>query len=192
MVTPPIAINRRNKMQTHKEYEIYKNHAIYITQDEDVPNPRHESDNIAKMICWHPFYQIGDHHNWDNHKDFKAHLAQNKNIYSQPLYLYNHTNLVLSTTPFNCQWDSGQTGWIIIEDADLIQDTGKCKAICEAEIKEYNQFINGEVYCYEIIELYDYQTIDECGGFYSKLYCLDAAKEMIDHRIRNSMLLPDN
>ena len=39
-----------------------------------------------------------------------------------PLYLYDHSGISMKTTPFSCQWDSGQVGWIYVEKKKCLQE----------------------------------------------------------------------
>lgn len=99
-----------------------------------------------------------------------------------PLYLYDHSGLIIRTYPFSCPWDSGQVGWIYATHEKIKEEFGKIneetlkktEEILRTEVKEYNHYINGDVYGYvlqrikvcpqcnqEVIE-----EIDSCFGFY--------------------------
>ena len=39
-------------------------------------------------------------------------LWMKENLVYLPVYLYDHSGLVLQTTPFSCPWDSGHVGII--------------------------------------------------------------------------------
>lgn len=77
----------------------------------------------------------------------------------KPLYLYDHSGLTISTTPFSCQWDSGQIGWVYVEVEKI---RGDIDDVIEGEVKIYDTFLRGEFYCYT---LYDGDNeIESCGG----------------------------
>ena len=73
-----------------------------------------------------------------------------------PLYLYDHSNITMSTKPFSCPWDSGHVGYIYVSMDDLRQEYGsdysdkelrtKGKRILEDEVEEYAQYIRGDVF----------------------------------------------
>lgn len=88
-----------------------------------------------------------------------------------PLYIYEHSGVCLSTSPFNDPWDSGQVGYIYctLEDAkkqwgiDPDQNTWKerAKAEMENEVEIYNTFLGGG--CYRI-------AVENFAGDFSMLY----------------------
>jgi len=114
----------------------YKGHRIQIHYDEDGPNPRTEFDNITHMICFHKRYNLGDKHDYKNwHEFWDWRLEQRDNLWCQNLYLYDHSGLSISMTPFSCQWDSGHVGFIYIEKSDEWQTEEQARKFCEGEIK---------------------------------------------------------
>jgi len=92
-----------------------------------------------------------------------------------PLYLYDHSGITMSASPFHCPWDSGQVGYIYVslEDAQknwlLHEDTSWNEQVSwfdderptlrEAsrrnlliEVEVYDQFLTGEVYGFVVEE----------------------------------------
>ena len=95
-----------------------------------------------------------------------------------PLYLYDHSGITMSTTPFSCPWDSGQVGWIIVSWEDVKNKVGDKTAvevgeILKNEVKEYDYYLRGECYGFEIMSLDEcdkcstsrIDSIDGCTGF---------------------------
>ena len=72
--------------------------------------------------------------------------------HAQPIYLYDHSGLTVSTRRFSDAWDSGQLGWIAIEREKLEKlglkgdDAERIKEIVESEMKTWDQYLTGEVY----------------------------------------------
>lgn len=151
-------------------------YTITIAIDTDVVNPREDYDHAGKMISWHNKYQLGDKHTWgvESFQAFKE--AHPEHLYL-PIYLYDHSGITISTGPFSCQWDSGQVGWIYIEASDIESEFGgdrqQAEKCLESEIKEYDDYIRGEVYGYTITK--DGEDIDSCWGMYGFEYCKEAA-----------------
>ena len=93
----------------------------YLTIDhENYPENPREWDNLTKMVCFHRKYNLGDKHTY-NHNDYNGWDEMKKEIIKKenvgvilPLYLYDHSGITISTTPFHCGWDSGQIGFIYI------------------------------------------------------------------------------
>lgn len=119
--------------QTHR----FPNGIVEIHFDPDPCDPRKDFDHLAKMVCWHRQYALGDYHPqihntrdlWqdlatDIHPDFPDEdsdslLKHRRAIVSKhfvvlPIYLYDHSGITISTGPFSCPWDSGQVGWIYV------------------------------------------------------------------------------
>lgn len=80
-----------------------------------------------------------------------------------PLYLYDHSGITISTAPFSCPWDSGQVGFISVSKAKVREEFGiqritakvreKAEEILRGEVKDYDQYLQGEVWAFEIKEL---------------------------------------
>lgn len=92
------------------------------------------------------------------------------------LYRYKHGNVLFEigeSNPFNCQFDSGLSGWIVIPKNDIRKEYGckriskklldKIKNIISCEMKEYESYCNGEAYGYELINSDGEE--DSCYGF---------------------------
>ena len=163
-----------------KELNTYK---IKIYQDNNPMNPRQEWENFGNMICFHRRYKkLGDEDNYYNSSDYsdwddmeKAIIKQEKAVIILPLYLYDHSGITMSTTPFTCSWDSGQIGFIYVTKADILKEF-KCKKITkqlkdrmteilQSEVKIYDKYLTGEVYGY-VIEDVRGKVVDSCWGFF--------------------------
>lgn len=180
---------------------------LRILQD-DAGNPR-EWDNLGTMVCSHGRYNLGDEqdfkpeyaNNWGEH--IAEYFSQESGIDIDPgnyqksvekilnwvsenvvinnLYLYDHSGITISTSPFSCRWDSGQVGFIYctlkqaIEyfslPADSTWDTAieewygenkgqqvSLKTVVErmlnGEVETYDQYLTGDVYMF-IVEEWD-------------------------------------
>jgi hypothetical protein len=106
-----------------------------------------------------------------------------------PVYLYDHSGLTLSTSPFSCPWDSGQVGYIYIpmltarrEYPGLDGDDLRNRAIktLKAEVEEYSAYLAGEVYGWFIKDDVG-ETLDSCWGYYGYLHAEQEAKEVLQH-----------
>ena len=114
-----------------------------------------------------------------------------------PLYLYDHSGLTMNTTGFSCPWDSGQVGYIYVTHKRICEEYGvkrvtalvkdqhgkKIRAIdmarrvLEAEVKIYDYYLKGEVYCY-VVEDKNGEHLDSCGGYLGgKAYSGDSQEE---------------
>ena len=99
-------------------------YAVKIERDETADSPRGDC-NIATMSCSHSRYTLGDIQ--ENHGRFLDRMKKlcggeykiPGRVAVLPLYLFDHSGITLSTTPFSCPWDSGQVGVIYVHIDDL-------------------------------------------------------------------------
>jgi hypothetical protein len=175
---------------------------ITIQQDDNPDSPR-SWDNLGTMVCFHKRYDLGDKHDYD-FNDYSSWSEMEKAIVKNedaavilPLYLYDHSGITISTTPFSCRWDSGQIGFIFCTKKDMesefIKLSGqdlieRCEVLLKGEVETYDQYLTGDVYGYEIYELstcdhgHEHEEfVDSCWGFYGEDECLSEAESIVNH-----------
>jgi hypothetical protein len=175
--------------------EEYKGYTIRIQPDTYPENPREAWDNATTMVCFHGRYQLGDKHTyrsqdyggWDS---LRKALEADGAVVVYPLYLYDHSGITISTTPFSCPWDSGQVGWTFMTREQMKECFGEFKRITptlrkraeshiEAEVDTYDRYIKGDIWEYYIEK--DGEFVDSCSGYYEDInYVLGEAKSVID------------
>lgn len=115
-----------------------------------------------------------------------------KHLIMLDLYLYDHSGITMSTTNFNCPWDSGSVGFIYVPVAKIKAEYGwkvltkarreKIETHLRNEVHTYDNYLTGEVYGYEIQQLGtctgEWMLVDSCWGFYSYE---EAPAVMLDH-----------
>ena len=175
--------------------EIYNGYTIEIHTDEDPMNPR-ENDNLGTMVCYHRRYDLGDKHDHGNQDSFKEYLKKNeKHIIMLPLYLYDHSGITMNTTGFSCPWDSGMVGIIYVSKEKVRKEYGwkvltkarieKIKEYLKGEVKEYDQFLTGEVYGY-VVKDSTGKEIHSCWGYWGsdhEAHLLPSARGEVDATI---------
>lgn len=125
-----------------------------------------------------------------------------KHYITLPLYLYDHSGITISTSPFSCPWDSGQVGIIYITKKKIVEEYGwkklgknKRKKIIEYLVNEvecYDQYLTGDVYGFRAIELDEdgdeLEELDSCWGYFGRDWkengLLAEAQSAIDYRIK--------
>ena len=158
-----------------QNYKITENKILRISQDTDAQDPRKEWDNLGTIHIGDNRYFRGDIKlDWDNFDPSDYAICLN-------VYAYIHSGIVLSCSPFDCKWDSGQSGFITITKDQLIseygadnEETRKNATDCLiGEIETFSQYLGGSVYGFELIELrrcsggHDHEyVLDSCWGFY--------------------------
>jgi hypothetical protein len=93
-----------------------------------------------------------------------------------PLYLYDHSGITMNTYGFSCPWDSGMLGWITCEKKDILETYGslspktieQAKSCLQAEVEEYDHYLRGDCYGYQITDEYG-EEVDSCWGFIGDL-----------------------
>lgn len=124
-------------------------------------NPR-EDDNLSIIVASHrrydfqddnaPKVQFSDFGSW---AEVQEHLEQEHGaVHVKPLYLYDHGGQSISTRSFvgrshHGEWDSGQVG-LVFTTKERIGVIGtpedRIDAVIEAEIEEYDKYIQGQPY----------------------------------------------
>jgi hypothetical protein len=158
----------------------HKGYDITLWVDEHAESPR-EWDNMGTMVCFHKRYDLGDKHEYT--MDELNKLVQRPKIISLPLYLYDHSGLTISTSPFSCPWDSGQVGYIFVSPSKVRKDMcvkvitdeviAKAKALLQSEVDMYDAYVRGSVCGYTVQK--EGRTVDSVGGYYSHTSALDDA-----------------
>jgi len=189
----------------------YRGYTIEIESDNDPLNPRTDYDTGTVMVCQHGCYSLGDEkhgvdlggcNNWADVK--QAIIDQKSPIVILPLYLYDHSGITMNTTGFGCRFDSGQVGFIFVDEAkcDMIGwtkeyiatltngDNPKYKGkereeiltdFMISDVETYDNYISRQVYRFEIDGIEDEYS---CGGFFGydheKSGLLSEARSSID------------
>lgn len=147
---------------------------VKIVRDDDPPNPRIDYDHLGTMACWHKRYKLGD---VQPKEDPEAWLRDNapKGSIVLPLYLYDHGGITISASAFSCRFDSGHVGYIICPLEKILEffniekinpeAVDQVTKILLSEVKEYDDYLTGNVWGYSI-ETGDGEVIDSCFGFF--------------------------
>ena len=168
---------------------------LKVVYDEGYESPRDVNDTLGKMVCFHNRYGLGDAHNnkisdfesWDEVcESILKTYGRNNIAVIMPLYLYDHSGLSISTTPYSCRWDSGQIGFIFATKEDVRSNfkvkrvtsklVERTREILLAEVEEYDSYLKGEVFGF-ILEDLEGNEIESFWGFIGT----DSIKDMKDY-----------
>jgi hypothetical protein len=181
-----------------------ENYLIKIFQDDTPDDPRGD-DNLGKMVCFNRNYNLGDKHeyeqdNYSNWNELEADIMKReKPCVIVPLWIYDHSGISISTARI-CQWDSSMVGFAFITTEAFKKEHGykrltakrirQAEKFLKGEIETYNQYLTGDVYGYEIVEVskcdqdHEHEKfMDSCWGFYGMEYCLKEAEAVVGHFI---------
>ena len=166
----------------------YNGYTIKIFQDDCPESPRTWC-NLGTMLCLHPRYALGDEHSRKDADEIQQYINDNDCI-ALRVYLLDHSGLTISVNLFDCPWDSGQVGWIVAEKAKILKEYGvetldnetieKVKKVLKSEVDTYNQYLNLDVYGYEIVDAKG-EVIDSCWGFYGYDHCIEEATAAVKY-----------
>lgn len=163
---------------------------VYI--DDDAGDPREWTETISNILIKHPNYTLGDdinidttpYRSWD--ELYEKITSRDDVIEATPIYLYEHGGLTISTSPYNCIWDSGQAGivWITTDDVkryygEVTEETIQ-QAIeeMEREIELYDCYIRGDVYRYTLTDSQG-EYIEGTGSIYGYTTLIEELREYI-------------
>ena len=160
----------------------YKGVEIRVSFDDDPAlNPRLD-DCFGTIVDKVSRYELGDAGSYIEKSD----LVEGKDCVL-PLYIYDHSGITISTTPFGCQWDSGLIGYVYVTEDRIKEEFGveevstdlrkQAMKILRSEVEIYDKFIRGEMYWYD-------SDISSCGGYFDMESMIDDAKSEIDHYIK--------
>jgi len=129
--------------------------------------------------------KIGTEEDPDGLSDELVKEMLNEHFVMLPLFLHDHSGLTMRTSSFNDPWDSSQVGWIYVSIDDIKKEFGevvvddatlkKARQILDTEVCEYNQYLTGDVWGYEINDS-NGDPVDSCGGFYGRVYAEQKAQ----------------
>lgn len=123
--------------------------AFRVGYEDSPQNPRTDRTEIAG---WHDRYDLGgEYARYSGREEFEESVEPDHIL--RPLYMYNHSAIVLSTSPFSSPWDSGRVGYVRVtpESAENfggdIADAEQVKRIVNQEVQALSDYINGNVFC---------------------------------------------
>jgi hypothetical protein len=187
----------------------YKDYTIKLFYDEHCESPREYDGKIGKIVAFHNRYELGDSEKdlgdflgsinpsdftgWDEMEEYIRKHVQGTVF---PLYLYEHSGITISMSPFSCSWDSGQIGFVVMEDS-VIRENWNWKRLSKkrreqaieslkSEFDEYRRYLEGQCYGYKIFDSEDIEEDDSsCWGMIGSEWAIESAKDGIDAIIRH-------
>jgi len=161
-----------------EQYVSEEGYRVTISLDEWADDPRHW-DNLGTMVCWHGRYNLGDEQPSISPSEYLEDLPEG--TITLPLYLYDHSGITMSTSPFSCPWDSGQVGFIYATPEKIREffidrvDDDRVRECLTGEVKTYDKYLTGEVYRVDVESgtVCDHgdthwEYMDGCSGFFGE------------------------
>ncbi len=164
-----------------KENYTYEGFEVSIYYSDAPDDPRAEWDHESVLYSNHRYlnpdncnidelmgkYGVNDIESLCEHLD--------KDYIWTKVYMYEHSGIALSTTPFNGMWDTGLLGILTVEKSKVRECFNKKRiskkleetvlSMLNSEVDIYGAYLEGEVYGYAIYDAHG-EEIDSCGGYY--------------------------
>jgi hypothetical protein len=163
----------------------YEKSLVLVEMDDDPLSPIDDPEaHFGHMICFHPRYNLGDPHTeghqHDPHDfmDWIDYEVQHNTIEFLMLYLYDHSGITMGysyTYPYDDRWDAGRVGIMYATLDDIRENYGvkrvtkalRQKALdhLKAIVDEYDDYLRGDAYGFEVVCKRCGNIIDGCWGF---------------------------
>lgn len=134
-------------------YSSDSNYKLEINYDEDPSSPAEEENDGLFLVFDHRKFNI-EVNGFEPRTIFDYMKENNTNIYKDyfivPIQALIHSNVYLSllgTT--SCKWDTSTTGYILVHK-DFTENYSEAESLAQGLLKEWNIYLNGEVYCYSL------------------------------------------
>jgi hypothetical protein len=132
-------------------------------------------------------WQEGEGLDFNHGPDLYAAIQRCHDIVIRCLFLYDHSGITMSTSPFNCPWDSGMVGFAFMDEERMKKNfmveevtddiRARTRKLIDGEVKQYDQYLTGDVWGY-VIEDREGEQVDSCWGFYGADYCEEEGKSI--------------
>lgn len=149
-------------------------------------NPRRDFDQVSTIITDKNSDYVFSDVQISSEEELKEWKEQNDVVLTFPLNSYEHSGMSLSISngyPYNDQWDAGQIGEVVVTRKSMKKiwgisyltkkNTQMLTNAVKSEIEQLTQWLNGEVYGYQLFETktcnlneIHEKEIDSCWGFY--------------------------
>ena len=147
--------------------------------DDSTDSPRNDT-NVATILTWERDYDSPDENNdtfeefaekhgvnvskkWDLDSVMEA--MRKEGYYVIPVYALHHGVSHYSIDDFNDPWDSGVAGIAFCKKQKGLPDNDEyLRMIIDQEIKEYDAWVNGEIYGIDLLGQ-DETVLDESVGY---------------------------
>lgn len=162
---------------------------VLIEQDCDPQSPA-EWDNVGEIVYTSLRYTLGTRRVAHAQMDDIHRGIISGELIGMPVFAYVHGGAMIRTAesnPFNCPWDSGQSGFVYCTRERAIQEfPGQVEKVVRraalrtmaAEVETFNQYLQGDVYGYRIMD--GDNEVESCWGLYGLDYATKEAKAVAE------------
>ena len=184
--------------------DINPNLRVRIEYDTDPGSPR-DWDNVGEIAYCSSRETLGSENVSRDRLDEISDGIVNGSLIGMPVYAYCHGGATISTKPFSCPWDSGQSGFVYCTKEKAIKEFGKklmtknvldrTLKCLECEVDIFAQYLEGDVYGIIVERVIrdedgdetDTEELDSCWGFYGLEYARTEAETMGDYQAKQDV-----
>lgn len=165
---------------------------LRIEQDGDAQSPNSWDDNGLTLIANHRQFFVPpskDKRNFDVQDEIDSRKATH-HVFMLEAYIHGEVRLALAgegNFP-DRQWDVSLLGAVFVSKKEW-RLTKSARKAAESLIKEWNQYLSGDVWGY-VIEDDDGNHIDSCWGFYGREYCEKEGQTALAYALEQSAFAP--
>jgi hypothetical protein len=165
-----------------------------IEQDNDPMSPD-DWDNLGSIAYVSTRNTLGTERVSRGRLDEIAAGIRDGSLIGMPVYAYIHSGATVSTKPFSCPWDSGQSGFVYVTKEKAIKEfgnkilTARIKAnvlkCLVNEVEAYDQYLTGDVYGVVVEHRVGgaWVEAESCWGMYGLEYAREEAHVMGAHTV---------
>jgi hypothetical protein len=162
---------------------------VLIEQDCDPQSPA-EWDNVGEIVYASDHYTLGTRRVSRSGLNEIAVGIESGELIGMPVFAYVHGSAMIhaaESNPFNCPWDSGQSGFVFCTYERAIQEfPGQAEKVVRrevlrtmvAEVETFSQYLQGDVYGYRIMD--GDNEVESCWGLYGLDYAVKEAKAVAE------------
>jgi hypothetical protein len=195
-------ILNNNDMVQNEEKQI-GDYLVRTYYDDYPDNPRNW-DNLGTMVCFHKRHDLGDTTDYRSVHygawgDLRNDIEEKEGeVTILPLFLYEHGGITIRTSPFGCQFDSGQVGFIYVSKDKIEKegiDESKVIEYLENEVETYDKFLRGECFGYKVFKIKTCslghkheEEVESCFGYYDEDDCMTDGVGMVDVHLKSEFV----
>ena len=165
----------------------FSGRTVLIVSDDSPSNPM-EDDTLSQIVHWHRRYDLGEEapDGLDGVDGVREWIEKEKGgVHIMPLFIYDHSGITIwvgDNEPFiysaHRGWDTGQVGFVFTTPKliDLIgTPEDRVDEVIKSEVKEFDLYLTGEAYGYEILDA-DGDVEESEYGFLGEEFVMEEAK----------------
>lgn len=195
-------ILNNNDMVQNEEKQI-GDYLVRTYYDNYPDNPRNW-DNLGTMVCFHKRFDLWDTTDYRSVHygawgDLRNDIEEKEGeVTILPLFLYEHGGITIRTSPFGCQFDSGQVGFIYVSKDKIEKegiDESKVIEYIENEVETYDKFLRGECFGYKVFKIKTCslghkheEEVESCFGYYDEDDCMTDGVGMVDVHLKSEFV----